>query len=600
MAIGGTRQCAHFPFQCHPHGTPDSSRVSTHTRFQALVLWILAEGFRAIVPGAQSCRWQFVATELCEAGSFRAVTTEEQALDDFASLPETANRGDTPDLQTRSTANSWSLGGRSDRVICAFRTLVDSRTSFWHAAVIQFSGLFILRIDHVHASPWSLLSTLALCNSAFFSLIDMVRDFTESRTIHLINSSIFAFSCIILLVLSIFQTFPTHESIYIVHLIQGISTSLASTILITCIALRFYQASSAFLGCFIMAIACIIYLHNFWKASEAWREASTGRSRIVIPALAFMLFLASGYTLAGHWITGFSPISESTRQCIPKQSPSHLFSQLQGNYSHFDNILLIILYIGPATREDAGFTHSYDVYVDSYQSDEDISDPWNYKMAGRMAHHMLYTALQDNECFEGYLWAPFDTLLNVPRLQQFNQSLFWYHSPWGQPVPNPAFGDMYHEATLDRSRHAPVANISPDPSLNPHGDDPHVGVSECMGAFRKVPSYLRENLAALTDGETRLYRRISRYHDSSFETNCFLEIATPTTLHLVVPPGEPIQFWWIYQPPFNASFVRQKWVEGFEVDTFHTFHWGERGSDGVWKGNYHHYITFPVLTEPPS
>lgn len=153
-----------------------------------------------------------------------------------------------------------------------------------------------------------------------------------------------------------------------------------------------------------------------------------------------------------------------------------------------------------------------------------------------------------------------------------------------------------------------------------------------MGAFRKVPSHLRENLAALTDGETRFIggsadtMYIPGRHRKLFmevlglflETNCFLEIATPTALHLVVPPGEPIQFvdhWWIYQPPFNASFVRQKWAEGFEVDTFHTFHWGERGSDGVWKGDYHHVddvrnllresanrqdITFPVLTEPPS
>lgn len=46
--------------------------------------------------------------------------------------------------------------------------------------------------------------------------------------------------------------------------------------------------------------------------------------------------------------------------------------------------------------------------------------------------------------------------------------------------------------------------------------------------------------------------------------------------------------WWIYQPPFNASFVRQKWAEGYEVDTFHTFHWGERGEDGVWQGDYRH------------
>jgi hypothetical protein len=32
--------------------------------------------------------------------------------------------------------------------------------------------------------------------------------------------------------------------------------------------------------------------------------------------------------------------------------------------------------------------------------------------------------------------------------------------------------------------------------------------------------------------------------------------------------------------------VRQRWEEGFEVDTFHTFHWGEKSQDGVWSGNY--------------
>lgn len=25
-----------------------------------------------------------------------------------------------------------------------------------------------------------------------------------------------------------------------------------------------------------------------------------------------------------------------------------------------------------------------------------------------------------------------------------------------------------------------------------------------------------------------------------------------------------------------------------EVDTFHTFHWGDKGPDGVWKGNPAH------------
>jgi hypothetical protein len=42
-----------------------------------------------------------------------------------------------------------------------------------------------------------------------------------------------------------------------------------------------------------------------------------------------------------------------------------------------------ILFIGPASREDRGFLHSYDVVVDSYMSEEDISAGW-FKMGGRM------------------------------------------------------------------------------------------------------------------------------------------------------------------------------------------------------------------------
>jgi hypothetical protein len=77
-----------------------------------------------------------------------------------------------------------------------------------------------------------------------------------------------------------------------------------------------------------------------------------------------------------------------------------------------------------------------------------------------MAHHMLYTALKEHECYDGYLWAPFDTLLNVPRLQQFDQDRFWYHSPWGEIVHNPAF------ESADGTRHAPPAIISPDSAQN--------------------------------------------------------------------------------------------------------------------------------------
>jgi hypothetical protein len=83
------------------------------------------------------------------------------------------------------------------------------------------------------------------------------------------------------------------------------------------------------------------------------------------------------------------------------------------------------------------------------------------------------------------------------------------------------------------------------------------------------------------------------------QTDCFLEIvchsqsfslflvrvmtmiciqALPTTVHLVLPVDEEIAFvdhWWNQPSPFptNTSFVRQKWEEGYEVDSLHSFHW---------------------------
>ncbi|KAF7979672.1 hypothetical protein HWV62_41667 [Athelia sp. TMB] len=268
-----------------------------------------------------------------------------------------------------------------------------------------------------------------------------------------------------------------------------------------------------------------------------------------------------------------------------------------------------IVFIGPASREDKGFSHSYDVMVDSYQSEEDLSDMSYYKMAGRMAHHMLYTAMSAHPCYDGYLWVPFDTLLNLPRLQQFDQRYFWYHSPWGTYVPNPAFGNPQNN--LDKARHPPPLRISPDPALNATENwggwnkdwwwgDPHMGLEVCMQAFNKVPEHQRARLAAFNDGETRLLGGssdtiyIPGKHRETFlstlalflETDCFLEIATPTTVHLTVPLDEPILFvdhWWIWDPPFNADFVRQKWAEGKEVDTFHTYHWGDKDMWGVWR-----------------
>ena len=75
---------------------------------------------------------------------------------------------------------------------------------------------------------------------------------------------------------------------------------------------------------------------------------------------------------------------------------------------------------------------------------------------------MLYTVLDQHvareDCYNGYLWAPFDTLLNVPRLAQFSQDKIWYHSPFAQYVDNIAL--------VNTSKHPPPARISPDPYGN--------------------------------------------------------------------------------------------------------------------------------------
>ena len=72
--------------------------------------------------------------------------------------------------------------------------------------------------------------------------------------------------------------------------------------------------------------------------------------------------------------------------------------------------------------------------------------------------------MQEYPCYDGYLWAPFDTFLNIPRLEQFDLNSFWYHSPFGQYVHNPALHAVLGEQ--DKTLHPPPANISPDPSVN--------------------------------------------------------------------------------------------------------------------------------------
>ncbi|KIM89301.1 hypothetical protein PILCRDRAFT_2544 [Piloderma croceum F 1598] len=429
----------------------------------------------------------------------------------------------------------------------------------------------------------------------------------------------------------------------------GVIGALASAIVLLVSAYLSMRLSTAVLaGSFAVIVGSVTYFFHQHTETDEVVQSTSKPSRIrraigttsLSMLLPFVLYSAFHETqvysrdrIPSVWdaLAAQSPMLNCHRK--PLASLSY-FPQPR-TYHHFDNILLVvffsharydsiddykkvyaeffpnILFIGPATRQDGGFSQSYDVLVDTYESDESLEDPKHYKMAGRMAHHMLYTAMRQHNCYDGYLWVPFDTLLNVPRLQQFDQRYFWYHSPWGEFVPNPAFERI--EDNTNKSRHAPPAKISPDPRLNLTETwrgvwddwwwgDPNVGLGVCMKAFQKVPLEMRERLAAFTGGNTRLIggsadtlyipgRHQQKFMDTIglfLDTECFFEIATPTSIHLTVPPNEPILFvdhWWIWQPPFNTTFVRQKWAEGLEVDTFHTFHWGAKDIDGVWREN---------------
>ncbi|KAJ7090495.1 hypothetical protein C8R44DRAFT_720213 [Mycena epipterygia] len=273
--------------------------------------------------------------------------------------------------------------------------------------------------------------------------------------------------------------------------------------------------------------------------------------------------------------------------------------------AHFPNIL----FIGPASREDRGFLHSYDVVMDSYMEEEDISAGW-FKMGGRMAHHMLYTAMKDHPCYAGYLWAPFDALLNVPRLMQFPQNQIWYHSPFAERyVQNPAQPQALHAP--------PPAWVSKQTAeeyyleANAWGTDwewwcveKHVGLGVCMPAYERMPLHMRQRLDGFTGGAGHL---VGGSADTMYlpghlrtdfldvlgtflQTNCFLEIALPTTLHLILPVDEEMVFvdhWWNQPSPSstNTSFVRYKWEEGYEVDSLHSFHWGDVQDDGFFGPN---------------
>ncbi|KAI0785245.1 hypothetical protein C8Q75DRAFT_776542 [Abortiporus biennis] len=517
----------------------------------------------------------------------------------------------------------------------------------------------------------------------------------------------------------------------------GVLISLATTVYLLSIALHSGIYTLGFLtGCALVIIGSVSF---FWTTSPRNEENEKSHhhylrrtgvisqliSLSILTAITIYLLIKTPYNLL------FSPspprsqyqLSNLTGQIPPplinKNDPLQLLLSSQETcsrkplqswsfkpeknrtYHHFDDVLAIVffsharydvnldywketyqeffpnvVFIGPGNREDVGFNHSYDVLVDTYESSETLVDQYSYKMAGRMAHHMLYTALLQNPCYKGYLWVPFDTFLNIPRLQLFDQSLVWYHSPFAEYVENKALGTSrstssgvvsgqggiseevkegedhglgklkegmgrggvevtssdlpqghgdgnstieaeYQRKEKEKMWHPPAAKLSPDPTSveltkNWRGwgidwwwGSPTVGLSVCYPAYKSLSPTFQQNLARRTtiNGTTRfiggssdtLYLPSKHYEGflevlgTFLETDCFLEIALPTSLHCVLEEDEKVLWvdhWWIWENPLNSTFVRNKWKESYEVDTFHTFHWGDRnGPDGIWKGN---------------
>ncbi|KAG8740812.1 hypothetical protein FRC10_003877 [Ceratobasidium sp. 414] len=92
-----------------------------------------------------------------------------------------------------------------------------------------------------------------------------------------------------------------------------------------------------------------------------------------------------------------------------------------------------------------------------------------------------------------------------------------------------------------------------------------------------LPGYLRESFLETLD--------------PFLDTDCFLEIAVPTAVHLARPPSQKITFidhWWVWEEPLNATFVRNQWNKGYEVDTFHKYKFGAKDENGHFRGDPTH------------
>ncbi|KAI5121401.1 hypothetical protein M0805_003173 [Coniferiporia weirii] len=542
-------------------------------------------------------------------------------------------------------------------------------------ASLSFTAVFyIYKLHNVHTPHELNVRLFAFGFATHLAALVFDNLHISSSTDSVNNSNIYlSTSFIPLLLHAIIDVVSLSTIFYRDSVMLGVATSVSTAILVAYTrCLRGSLSFSDVCGTMVSILGFLIYIaaeaERRVHVNNADKKNFSSRSRnylICLPLLAILAY--SGYTTFNSYPESYlnglafsqkmsrpeslespifadltflppAPPSPSGPACTREPLPSvHYFSG-ERNYHEFDNVLLIVffsharydanldfykevyseffpnmVFVGPRNREDKGFSHSYDVLVDSYESEENLSDWRNYKMAGRMAHHMLYTILTappySTGCYEGFLWAPFDTLLNIPRLQLFDKTRLWYFSPWAEYIPNAAISE---DAWQNPSNHALPARVSPDPETDFKSTyrgwwvdwwwgDEHFGIPVCKPAFERIPLDMRTRLAhRFTHDETRyiggsadtLYipARLApgfiEVLGTFLETDCFLEIAVPTAVHLIVPEGENILFvdhWWIWEPPFNASFVRDVWARGMEVDTFHTFHWGDKDADGVWK-----------------
>ncbi|KAF8440821.1 hypothetical protein L210DRAFT_2115992 [Boletus edulis BED1] len=87
-------------------------------------------------------------------------------------------------------------------------------SSFWHAAVLQFAGFFIARDALVGSAlpPYNLLLAFALCNAIWLALADVIYGLYRSTSVHLINTVIFAQSCLVHSLLFLLR--PSHGISY--------------------------------------------------------------------------------------------------------------------------------------------------------------------------------------------------------------------------------------------------------------------------------------------------------------------------------------------------------------------------------------------------